>query len=498
MKVLIVGDSQSRISLIENYLEDDKECRISTVLTNNHLEDKDYCTSYCSFSTSSDFDMIIMSVKNYCMSEMLHRLQSINYNYQLEEVALLLIVDTAEDLPREVQQTFAIFDYIMAPVSKVELLSRVRIHKQYKKQIKQHASLKSRILEATANAMALTDTNGRLLWVNPAFTKLTGYTKHEVLGKNTSFLKSGKQEPLIYEQLWGAIAAGDVWRGELINRRKNGTEYYEEMTITPLADDNGQVSHYIAIKQDVTERRQREEQLLRDALIAKQVQKGALSQAIVNDKIHIEGMHMNSMHLSGDMYAWYEIADNEYGIILYDVMGHGLSSALITMSIRSLLRGIITKARAPEIVLRELNRHIYSLVQDNESFSGFYFTAIYLAVNTKTREIQYVNAGNPPAFLIDQDERILLDKGCPPCGVFPNLKIEQGIIQYNGPTKICLYTDGLLGAVDSTIEKSITMLGDELYDYRNRNNQDTIRMICNLINKDRVDDDICFISVSIP
>ncbi len=118
-------------------------------------------------------------------------------------------------------------------------------------------------LQAVANAVAITDSAGNVVWVNPAFTQLTGYSSEEIVGKSTRLLKSGKNPPEIYEELWKTVNAGRVWRGELQNRRKDGTFYEEEMTITPVRDNEGRVSHFIAIKQNITDRKRMEQQLLR-------------------------------------------------------------------------------------------------------------------------------------------------------------------------------------------------------------------------------------------
>jgi len=91
------------------------------------------------------------------------------------------------------------------------------------------------------------------------FTRMTGYTAAEALGQNSRLLKSGRQDPQVYQELWNAVQAGRVWHGELVNKRKDGTLYTEEMTITPVRNGAGVVEHFIAIKQDVTARKQAEQ-----------------------------------------------------------------------------------------------------------------------------------------------------------------------------------------------------------------------------------------------
>jgi PAS domain S-box-containing protein len=116
-------------------------------------------------------------------------------------------------------------------------------------------------LESAANSIAITDLKGAITWVNPAFSRLTGYTLQESLGKNPRFLKSGVQPPALYKQMWETILAGQMWHGELTNRHKDGTLFEEEMTITPVQDAGGKISHFIAIKQDITARRRAEDEI---------------------------------------------------------------------------------------------------------------------------------------------------------------------------------------------------------------------------------------------
>ncbi len=125
--------------------------------------------------------------------------------------------------------------------------------------------LQAASLEAAANAIVITDYEGKIVWVNRAFTAMTGYSKEEVLGKDPRLLKSEEQPESYYAELWSTISSGKIWHSELVNRRKDGTTYTEEMTITPIAQNVGQAnwSHFIAIKQDITERKRAEEELYR-------------------------------------------------------------------------------------------------------------------------------------------------------------------------------------------------------------------------------------------
>ena len=122
--------------------------------------------------------------------------------------------------------------------------------------------LQAAALEAARNGILITNPKGTIMWVNPAFTSMTGFSQEEAIGKNPRILKSGKQSNEYYRDMWQTITAGKVWRGELINRRKDGSEYHEEMSITPLIQQpEGKITNFIAIKQNITNRKKQEEEL---------------------------------------------------------------------------------------------------------------------------------------------------------------------------------------------------------------------------------------------
>ncbi|TGE31186.1 EAL domain-containing protein [Desulfosporosinus sp. Sb-LF] len=114
--------------------------------------------------------------------------------------------------------------------------------------------IQNEALVADVHGIVITDGSGIILWANPAFTQLTGYTLKTVLGKTQRFLRSGYQDHAFYERLWETVSAGQIWQGELINRRADGTLYREEMTITPVKVRGQEITHLVAVKQDISER----------------------------------------------------------------------------------------------------------------------------------------------------------------------------------------------------------------------------------------------------
>lgn len=119
----------------------------------------------------------------------------------------------------------------------------------------------SNAVKQSSSSIIITDAKGRIEYVNPNFIKLTGYTFEEVIGKSPGILKSGQTSPEEYQRLWTTITSGNEWRGEFINRKKDGNIYCEFASISPIKNAKGIITHFVAIKEDITKRKQMEEEL---------------------------------------------------------------------------------------------------------------------------------------------------------------------------------------------------------------------------------------------
>lgn len=135
------------------------------------------------------------------------------------------------------------------------LQSEIEDRKKYEDLLR----LQTTAMEAADNGILITNQEGRIEWVNQAFSEMTGYSSKEIIGKYPNLLKSGNTPRELFADMWQTILAGQVWHGELINRRKDGSIYFEEQTITPVRDERGEIRHFIAIKQDISERKQAEQ-----------------------------------------------------------------------------------------------------------------------------------------------------------------------------------------------------------------------------------------------
>ncbi|WP_341302092.1 SpoIIE family protein phosphatase [Lysinibacillus sp. FSL H8-0500] len=247
-------------------------------------------------------------------------------------------------------------------------------------------------------------------------------------------------------------------------------------------------------QQEVKIRKQQESMIQKDLFVAKRFQKNALSPPLNLEYVQIDGLYVTSNTLGGDMYCWFKINDHLTGILLYDVMGHGIAASLVTMSIRSLLKGIITKLIDPVAAIQELNRQIYELFSD-EDMDRFLITAIYILIDTKNRTLHYVNAAHPSGFLFGKyGETVFLPANTPILGLFPTIQINKKMIPLSGWHRIILYTDGLL-----TVNGQNSIDMDFFYTYASQDNSYALQKFSqeyNLFDNDYTDD-ITVVSITI-
>ncbi len=130
-----------------------------------------------------------------------------------------------------------------------------------RKQIEEELCMFSYVVQQSPLCIVITDSQGCIEYVNPKFTEVTGYSEEDVLGKNPAILKSGETTREEYQKLWETILAGREWQGEFHNRKKSGDLYWEQAMIAPIKDSNGFVTHFVSIKEDVTEKKQLENKL---------------------------------------------------------------------------------------------------------------------------------------------------------------------------------------------------------------------------------------------
>jgi phosphoserine phosphatase RsbU/P len=317
-----------------------------------------------------------------------------------------------------------------------------------RKRAEEELRLKSAALEAAAKAVMITGCDGRIVWVNPAFTHLTGYSSEEAVNLTPRLLMSGRQRKPFYRHLWKTIMSGEVWHGELINQRKDGTLYYEEETITPVKDERGEISYFVAIKQDISERKKAEKALLenatirRDMKIARQIQRSFLPiRPPALPGVQLAGHCVPAAHVGGGYYDFFTLEEGVLDVTIADVAGHSVGSALLMAEARSVLHAAIHPRSSPADILTSLN----DLLHEDLERAELLISMFYLKLDTASRQFTFANAGHVPPLLFHcRDGSFLeLDAEGLVFGVQRGIAFQEKSGRVGPGDIIALYTDGI-------------------------------------------------------
>ncbi len=299
----------------------------------------------------------------------------------------------------------------------------------------------SNAVEQTADAIYITDRNGVVEYVNPGFERITGYSSDEILGRTPALLRSGRHDAAHYRELWSTLLAGEVFRGTMINQRKDGGIYYAEMTITPIKDPADAVTHFVAVGKDMTDRRIRQEHEL-ELEIARRVQQGLFpARAPEFPGFDIAGAAHPATAMCGDWFDYFATDSGQLGIVIGDVSGHGLGPAVVMAETRGYVRAFMRTLPGTGDVLRALNR---ALIEDLED--GRFVTMLLARLEPSTRVLTYANAGHPSGFVLGRDGgvRATLESSGTPLGVSAAWGVTdtEPIVLEFGDT-VVLMTDGI-------------------------------------------------------
>lgn len=233
--------------------------------------------------------------------------------------------------------------------------------------------------------------------------------------------------------------------------------------------------------------------------LAKNIQQLVLPSSIKNEDLEIEGIFQPSSQLSGDLYFWMKTSEGEYGLILIDVCGKGIHAALISMSMRSLMPGLLKRVRDPKLIAEELNSHMDRLFRNLNKMKSqtAYFTAFIVYAHIKERRIEYVNAGHPPGLLYSPNSKELhyFSKGSLPIGLVPNLDVEKGIVHYEENSTFLLYTDGLTESPNHPDILRLKDVEDEFIAGNQKKKTSVLleEMLVSRMKHSQIKDDICII-----
>lgn len=321
--------------------------------------------------------------------------------------------------------------------------------------------LKERALESTAEGVVISDCTQEgmpIIYVNKAFTAVTGYEYDEVIGRNCRFLQGTDTDPAARLSIRKALSDESSCIVEILNYRKDGTPFWNRLSITPVQNDQGRTTHYIGVQSDVTRRRLAEEslhkanmQLKRDLQAAAQIQQAQLPKELPDmEGYRFAWRFRPCEELAGDTLNIFWLDNTHVVVYVLDVCGHGVRASLQSFALNQDLRPVQNgpSLLSPEEVFARLNAKYPMDMQ-----TGMYFTILYGILDTQTGDFTFSSAGHPGPILIrqGQDPRIIETKSLP-IGISPDTEYASQTMKLMSQDKLILYTDGVVEAFNAANE----------------------------------------------
>lgn len=334
-----------------------------------------------------------------------------------------------------------------------------------------------------------------LIYVNEGFERLTGYSIQEVVGKNCRFLQGEETDQKSVDEIRKAINSGEECTVELLNYRKDGTPFWNRLSITPLKNEEGVVTHYVGVQSDITELKETKERLelankdleLFHRRITLELDQASKAQQFMlpdhlpsNDRIRFDVRYNPMEQIGGDYYDIIELKNGVYGLLIADVTGHGIPAALLTFMTSFAFKNSAQKNYSTALAVSNTNKKLIDKMP-----KGAFITMFYAIYDSNTKIFTYTQAGHPQGLVLRSSTKEVIQLGTAGglVGVFKKSKIayEEKQITLQKGDKLILYTDAiietrnnenqmietddLISLLETHSDNSISSLFDNVYQY---------------------------------
>ena len=342
--------------------------------------------------------------------------------------------------------------------------------------------LKNRALSSTAEGITISDLSqpdNPIIYANAGFEQLTGYSRVDVLGKNCRFLQGSETDQSVIDELRRAISERRPVTVELLNYRKDGSAFWNRLSVTPVCDPNGKVTHFIGVQSDVTARKEAEialhhtnqqlaaatKRMKTDLETAARVQRSLLPETLPQlEGLNIAWAFRPCDELAGDFLNVIPLDEHHVALYVVDVTGHGVAASLLSVTIARMLTQRVStssllirrskgksvpKVVAPIEVARELNRRFPMEEQNN-----LCFTILYGIVDLKTLKFRFVSAGHDPlVYLPAAGAASMVEGEGMTIGWVEEPEFTEKCIQLKRGDRLYLYSDGVPEAMNEKLEQ---------------------------------------------
>jgi PAS domain S-box-containing protein len=323
-----------------------------------------------------------------------------------------------------------------ALVGGVIVFRDVTAHRRSQKRVRQLTEA----IDKTTDCVLMTDANAVIEYVNPAFEATTGYSRAQAVGRTPSLLKSGWHEPAFYQDMWKTLLSGRVFRATLVNRRRDGSVFQSEQTITPVRDESGRIRNFVSVMRDVTalKRAQEHDVEMRLARVVQQKLYPVTPPQLPG--FDVAGAAFPAEQTCGDYYDFLPMADGRLGLAVGDVSGHGFGSALLMAETRAYLRSLARVDTKLDAILGALNAFLHADTEDHR-----YVTLVLALLDPVRRSLAFASAGHIHGYVLDASgaTKHVLRAASPPLGLFEDASFPAGqeLPLANGDL-LLLVTDG--------------------------------------------------------
>ena len=342
---------------------------------------------------------------------------------------------------------------------------------------KHQLDLKNRALSSTAEGVTISDLNQPdhpIVYANEAFERLTGYSRGEALGRNCRFLQGAKTNQNTVEAIRQAVKQKQPLTVELLNYRKDGSGFWNRLSITPIVSPAGEVTHYIGVQSDVTDRRENEAALRQaneslkesrarmknDLEAAARLQRSLLPSTLLEfERIEVRWTFRPCDELAGDFINVIPLDDDHVAIYVVDVMGHGVAASLLSVAIA---RSLTSRVSSSSILVRKVKSSGHRIVSPcevakelNRRFpmeeqNGLSFTMLYGVLNLETLAYRYISAGHDPVIVISESGQSFVPEASGlTIGWIDDAEFSEHQVQLSPGDRFYLYSDGIPEAMDA-------------------------------------------------
>ena len=319
-----------------------------------------------------------------------------------------------------------------------------------RKRFEDELHLRDRAIEAANVGIAIASARQPdfpTLYVNSAFSRLTGCSRKQLLGRQLCVFPSPDTEEAVREEIHGALREGRAGSWVFRNSRRDGTGIWIELMLSPVRDEMGALTHYICVLADVSEHRRAEEER-RELEIAKQIQLSLLPKTPLRiPGIDAAGVCVPATHVGGDYFDFFSCGSH-VDLAIADVSGHSVGAALIMSELRSTLKAEIRRNRSRPLGPAELLSALNYLLHGDLSEADLFITMFYLRYDPATRALTYANAGHNRVLLLRRDATVCceLDADGLILGIRGEVQFEEQTLMLEPGDLLLLYTDGAIEA----------------------------------------------------